>query len=67
MTLLILAAVALLAWPRIRAWGEGISAARAALTGIIDRTTAMQTRARTRARWQIAGLALVALIAKGML
>ena len=67
MTVLAVAAVALIAWPRVRAWGEGVSAARAALSGIIDRTTAMQARARTRARWQIAGLLAVALAAKAMM
>lgn len=67
MTAVAVIVIALLVWPRIHALAEGVSAARAALTGIVERTVAMQTRARTRARWQIAGLALVALIARGMM
>lgn len=67
MKALVLVTVALLVWPRAHALAEGISAARAALTGIVERTVAMQARARTRARWQIAGLVAVALTARRIL
>lgn len=67
MTAVVLVTVALLVWPRVHALAEGISAARAALSGIVERTTAMQARARTRARWQIAGLALVAVTVRRIL
>lgn len=63
MKALVLVTVALLVWPRVHALAEGVTAARAAIAGIVQRTVAMQARARTRARWQIAGLALVAVLA----
>lgn len=67
MKALVLVTVALLVWPRVHALAEGVTAARAAITGIVQRTVAMQARARTRARWQIAGLVAVALTARRIL